>query len=60
MLSPCLAAAEWGRHFNEERPHQGEGNLPLTGDWSAPPDEGAIQCRARLGGLLKHYYRQVP
>jgi len=31
----------------------------LTGDWSAPPDEGAIQCRMRLGGLLKHYYRQA-
>ena len=51
--------SEYLIHYHEERPHQGKDNLPLTGDWSAPPAEGAIQCRMRLGGLLKHYCRQA-
>jgi len=50
--------SEYFAHYHEERPPQGKDNLPLKGDWSAPPSEGAIQCRMRLGGLLKHYYRQ--
>lgn len=51
--------SEYLAHYHEERPHQGKDNLPLTGYWSSPPAEGAIQCRMRLGGLLKHYYRQA-
>lgn len=46
-------------HFNVERHYQIKENLPLTGDWSTPLAEGVIQCRMRLGGLLKHYYRQA-
>jgi hypothetical protein len=46
-------------HYNEERPHQSKDNLPLTGDWSAPPSDGEIVCRERLGGLLRHYYRRA-
>ena len=39
-----------------ERSHQGQGNvllfhLPSTTGWSTGP----IQCRTRLGGLLKYY-----
>jgi putative transposase len=49
-------------HYHEERPHQGLGNVPLSG---TPPsaEEPAIlplsevRCRERLGGLLKHYRR---
>ena len=51
--------SEYLAYYHEERPHQDKDNLPLTGDWSAPPSEEAIQCRMRLGGLLKHYYRQA-
>lgn len=50
---------EYVTHFNEERPHQAKKNLPLTGEWSNAPAEGAIQCRIRLGGMLKHYHRQA-
>ena len=44
--------------FHHERNHQGKGNAPLS---SAQPDEaaGPIQCRERLGGLLKYYERKA-
>ena len=51
--------SEYLAYYHEERPHQGKDNLPLTGDWSAPPSKGNIRCGMRLGGLLKHYYRQA-
>jgi len=43
--------SEYLAYYHEERPHQGKDNLPLAGDWSAPPTEGAIRYRMRLGGL---------
>ena len=50
---------EYVEHYHTERPHQALENRPLTGEPPAtPPDpNGALECRARLGGLLKHYYR---
>lgn len=38
------------RHYHQERLHQGKDNLPLTGDWSAPSSEGAIQSRCACVG----------
>ena len=41
-----------------ERPHQGKGKVilfPKSANRVGAQDE--IQCRARLGGLLKHYDR---
>ena len=50
-------------YYNEERAHQGVGNTRLRrfGEKEPPNEiaEGAIHCRERLGGLLKHYYRQA-
>jgi putative transposase len=54
------ALAEDSTHYHQERPHQGKGNvvlMPLSGDTGKR--EGAIQCRERLGGLLKYYYREA-
>lgn len=53
---------EFIAHYHEERPHQGRGNVPLAvDDPDHPPvlqfPNGKIECRERLGGLLKHYYR---
>lgn len=45
-------------HYHDERPHQGLGNVPLSGSSPAPGD-GEIVCRERLGGLLKHYERRA-
>jgi putative transposase len=50
---------EYVEDYHTERPHQGLGNRLLTGEPPpAPPDSSnEIQCRSRLGGLLKDYYR---
>jgi len=45
-------------HYNEQRPHQGIGNIPLKEPEGEPPSEGEIVCFERLGGLLKHYERR--
>jgi putative transposase len=53
---------EFVEHYNKERPHQSVGNVPLSSD----PEpillkfpSGEVKCKTRLGGLLKHYYREV-
>jgi putative transposase len=68
-LSPFILFGERGLwqvlteyvvHYHEERPHQGKGNVVL---FPAPIQSslggGPIQCRERLGGLLKHYHREA-
>ena len=53
--------AQFVQHYNEERPHQNKGNLPLG--MEKPPDGGSelgqVLCDERLGGLLRHYYRKA-
>jgi hypothetical protein len=55
--------AEYVTHYNQERAHQAKDNLPLT---SLPPPPVSpspleeVDCRERLGGLLKHYYTASP
>ena len=52
--------AEYVTHFHEERPHQGKGNVILFSTSQAQPSSDAsIECRERLGGLLKYYHRQA-
>ena len=51
---------EYVTHFHQERPHQGKGNVILMP--FRPPNQsrdGPIQCRERLGGLLKYYDREA-
>jgi transposase InsO family protein len=51
---------EYLAHYHEERPHQGKGNVilfPSTKAETSP--EGPIECRERLGGLLKYYHRKA-
>jgi hypothetical protein len=45
--------------LHTERPHQEKGNVILFPSGQAKSPEGAIECRERLGGLLKYYHRQV-
>lgn len=53
-----LAVREYVAHYNNERPHQG-----LGGRFVVPPANenraGEIECRERLGGLLRFYRRQA-
>jgi hypothetical protein len=51
---PHLRAAvrAFMHHYHEERPHQGLGNT-LLAHKTTVMGTGPIECRARLGGLLK-------
>ena len=52
------AVFEYVAHYNEERPHQG-----LNGRFIVPAANenrsGPIECRERLGGLLRFYNREA-
>ena len=47
---------EYLHYYHEERPHQGLGNVPVSG-LPLGTGDGEVVCRERLGGLLKHYER---
>jgi putative transposase len=51
---------EYVDHYHQERNHQGKGNVLLFPSSSpAGGDDGPMQCRERLGGLLKYYERKA-
>src|SRR5499433_432494 len=50
------ALTQYVEHFHHERNHQGKGNLLLFPTLSHDTERtGPMQCRERLGGLLKYY-----
>jgi len=53
------ALAEFVCHYHAERNHQGKGNVILFPgkELDEPARAHPIECRMRLGGLLKYYYR---
>src|SRR5262245_1364264 len=54
------ALTQYVEHFHHERNHQGKGNVLLFPQVSPDPNRtGLIQCRERLGGLLKYYEREA-
>jgi putative transposase len=58
--SLCHALAQYVEHVHHERNHQGKGNVLLLPAGSHDTDrQGPIQCRERLGGLLKYYTRKA-
>ena len=46
------------QHYHEEGPHQGLGN-ELFAPKTTAIGTGPIECRERLGGVLKFYYREA-
>ena len=51
---------EYVEHYHYERNHQGKGNIRLFPAVSRGTEHaGPIQCRERLGGLLKYYEREA-
>jgi hypothetical protein len=49
------ALTQYVEHFHHERNHQGQGNVLLFPMISHDPErQGPVQCRERLGGLLKY------
>jgi transposase InsO family protein len=54
------ALTQYVEHFHHERNHQGKGHVLLFPAVShGPAREDPIQCRERLGGLLKYYERKA-
>jgi hypothetical protein len=42
-------------HYNEDRPHHGVGNRPLRAPEVEVRPALNVDCRERLGGLLRSY-----
>jgi len=53
------AVSEYAAHYHLERNHQGLDNQLIEQPCGAPNSEGPVECRERLGGVLKYYYRQA-
>jgi putative transposase len=52
--------SEYIAHYRAERPHQGKGNVILFPSVQEEPNsDSPVECRDRLGGLLKYYHRKA-
>ena len=57
--SLSLALTEFAEHYHSERNHQGIGNNIITPGEEVGRTRGEIQCRDRLGGMLRYYHREA-
>jgi transposase InsO family protein len=53
------AAASFVDHYHEERNHQGLDNQLIDPTQDVGHADGEIQCRERLGRILRYYFRQA-
>jgi len=53
------ALSEYVEHYHAERNHQGKGNILLFPRDKDIRREPRVQCRERLGGLLRYYHQQA-
>ena len=53
------ALREYVEHFHAERNHQGKGNVLLFPRGTNIRCDGHVQCRERLGGLLRYYHQEA-
>jgi putative transposase len=51
------ALMSYAEHYHHERNHQGVGNQVLEPGPEVGRRSGPIECRQRLGGLLRYYHR---
>ena len=51
------AIHQYVEHHHEERNHQGLNNELIDPDDNVGAVAGKIECRERLGGMLKYYHR---
>jgi transposase InsO family protein len=57
--SPENAVREYVQHYHRERNHQGLGNELIDPSDNVDAVAGKIECRERLGGMLKYYHRRA-
>jgi len=57
--SPENAVSEYVKHYHDERNHQGLGNELIEPSEDAASCDVRIECRERLGGMLKYYHRRT-
>ena len=53
------ALSEYVDHYHEERNHQGKDNVLLFPRNRDLDRERRVQCRERLGGLLRYYHQEA-
>jgi hypothetical protein len=54
------ALNEYVEHYHAERNHQGKGNVLLfPRDTDIRHEPQRVQCRERLGGLLRYYHQEA-
>ena len=53
------ATTEFLAHFHGERNHQGLNNQLIKPGEGVGRTAGRLQCRERLGGMLRYYYRDA-
>jgi transposase InsO family protein len=53
------AVEEYTDHYHFERNHQGLDNELIEKPIDGPNMNGAVDCRERLGGILKYYHRRA-
>ena len=53
------AVTEYVEHYHAERNHQGLGNELIEPDEEVGSVAGKIECRERLGGMLRYYHRRA-
>jgi len=53
------ALGEYVEHYHAERNHQGKGNVLLFPRDTIIRHDQPVQCRERLGGLLRYYHQEA-
>src|SRR6202521_2578210 len=53
------ALSKYVEHYHAERNHQGKDNVLLFPRDTNVHREGPVQCRERLGGLLRYYHQEA-
>jgi putative transposase len=53
------AVRSYVEHYHKERNHQGLENSIIEPSEEVGQRDGEIECRERLGGLLRYYYRNA-
>ena len=53
------ALSEYVEHYHAERNHQGKGNVLLFPQGTDIGRDTPVQCRVRLGGLLRYYHQEA-